>query len=106
MKALIHVKRLRLRHVLIRLPCLLSTLPLHTQFQAAVIPPSMTTNRLHPPLLRLACGSELRVIPYLNSPRCTSWETLGNRDPRSPCSLAGGFLHHPLAYISPFLKLA
>ena len=37
MKTLILVKRLCLRHVLVRLPCLLSTLPLHKQFQAAVI---------------------------------------------------------------------
>jgi hypothetical protein len=39
MKTLILVKRLRLFHVLVRLPCLLSTLPPHKQFPAAVIPP-------------------------------------------------------------------
>jgi hypothetical protein len=39
MKALILVKRLRLCHVLVRLPFLLSTFPLHKQFQAAVIQP-------------------------------------------------------------------
>ncbi|KAK4105068.1 hypothetical protein N658DRAFT_542564 [Parathielavia hyrcaniae] len=47
MKTLILVKRLCLRHVLIRLPCLLSTPPPHKQFQAAIIPPSVTANLPH-----------------------------------------------------------
>ena len=44
MKALIPVQRLRLGHVLVGLPCLLSTLPLHKQFQAAVIQSPIATN--------------------------------------------------------------
>lgn len=51
MKTLILVKRLRLRHVLVRLLYLLSTLSLHKQFQTAIIPPSVATNLLHFPLL-------------------------------------------------------
>ena len=50
-KALILVKRLRLRQVLVRLPYLLSTLPLHKQFYGAIILRSRAANLLHPPLL-------------------------------------------------------
>ncbi len=40
MKTLILVKRLRLRHVLVKLLCLLFTFTLHKQFQAAAMPPT------------------------------------------------------------------
>ena len=50
MKALILVKRLLLRHVLVRLPCLLTAVPLHKEFYAAVSPLSSVTNLLDAPL--------------------------------------------------------
>ncbi len=67
MKTLILVKRLRLRHVLVRLPCLLSTFPLHKQFQAAVIQPPIATDLLCRELFLLAVvgnhwGERPRVI--------------------------------------------
>ena len=39
MKTLILVKRLRLRYILVRLPCLLSTFPPHKQFYTAARQP-------------------------------------------------------------------
>src|SRR5690242_1383099 len=77
-------------HVLVRLPCLLSTFPLHKEFQAAVIQPPVATDLLSQelfppavvannweerpkvirPLSRPASrgigGFELGVISYLN----------------------------------------
>jgi hypothetical protein len=86
MKTLILIKRLRLRHVLVRLPCLLSTLPPHKQFPAAVIPPSIAADLLHLPLFLPAArgigGFELGMIPYLNSPSTSAREMLGDRDLR------------------------
>jgi hypothetical protein len=79
MKTLILVKRLDLCHVLVRLLCLLSTLPLHKQFYSAVIQRSPAGNLLYLPLLdRL----ELGLIPYLNSTGTAPRELLGNRGPR------------------------
>src|SRR5690349_21244572 len=73
MKALILVKHLCLRHVLARLPCLLSTFPLHKQFQAAVIQPPMATNLLYLPLFFSAVvanhwGDRPRVTTDLSRP--------------------------------------
>jgi hypothetical protein len=84
MKTLILVKRLRLRHVLIRLPCLLFALPLHKQFPAAIIPPVLAANLLHLPLLG---GFELGFIPHLNSPGTAPRELLGDRGPRKSLHL-------------------
>lgn len=85
MKALVLVKRLRLFHVLVRLPCLLSTFPLHKHFPAAVMPPVFSANPLHlPPLLR---GLELSLVPHLNSPSTTPRELLGDRRPRESLPL-------------------
>ncbi|KAK4113090.1 hypothetical protein N656DRAFT_642096 [Canariomyces notabilis] len=79
METLILVKRLRLRQVLIRLPCLHFALPLHKQFPAAIIPPVLAANLLHLPLLG---GFELGLIPHLNSPGTAPRELLGDRGPR------------------------
>ncbi|KAK4095780.1 hypothetical protein N658DRAFT_535629 [Parathielavia hyrcaniae] len=84
MKTLVLVKRLRLRHDLVRLPCLLSTLPLHQQFLAAVIPLVFAANRLHLPLLG---DFELGLIPHLNSPSTAPRELLGDRGPRKSLPL-------------------
>ncbi len=97
MKALILIKRLCLRHILIRLPSLLSTPPPHTQLQAAVIQSPVATNLLYPPLwgerprvimplprpASRGIGSvELGVIPHRNGPGTSAREMLGDRDPR------------------------
>jgi len=91
MKAFIFVKFLCLHHVLVRLPCLAPTFPLHKEFHAAVIQFSIVTNhpfllasvvnhrgclRVITPLWIPARGVGLRlgVIPYLNGPRRTSRE--------------------------------
>lgn len=50
MEALILVKRLRLRHVLVRHPCLLTTFPFHKEFHAAIGQLSRLTNLLDAPL--------------------------------------------------------
>ncbi len=63
MKALILVKRLRLRHVLVRLPHLLSTFPLHKEFKAAVIQLPGITNLLYLPLFLLANRRSLGRTP-------------------------------------------
>ena len=84
MKTLILVKRLRLCHVLVRLPCLLSTLPPHKQFPAAVIAPVFSANLLHLPLLG---GFELSLVPQLNSPSTTPRELLRDRGLRKSLPL-------------------
>ncbi len=85
MKTLILIKRLRLCHVLIRLLCLLSTLPPHKQFPAAVTPPVFSANLLH--LLPLLGRFELSLVPHLNSPSTTLRELLGDRGPRKSLPL-------------------
>ena len=84
MKTLIFVKRLRLRHVLIRLLCLLFALLLYKQFLAAIIPPVLAANLLH---LLLLGGFELGLIPHLNSPGTAPWELLGDIDLRESLPL-------------------
>ena len=90
METLVLVKRLRLRHVLVRLPCLLSTLPPHKKFQAAIIPLSVASNLLDLPLQ--VGGTELGLISYLNSPGTAPRELLGDRGPRK--SLPPQLKHH------------
>lgn len=79
MKALILAKRHRLRHILVRLPCLLSAFPSHKQAQAVVVYP-MVTNLLYLPLF--LAGLEFGVISHLNGPGSPPREMLGDRGPR------------------------
>ncbi|KAK4031767.1 hypothetical protein C8A01DRAFT_41789 [Parachaetomium inaequale] len=85
MKALILVKRLRLCHVLVRLPCLLSTFPLHKQFQAAVIQPPVATDLLYQEL-------------FLPAVVANHW---GER-PRTVVNMTSWFMHRdPVAFPDP-----
>lgn len=104
MKALVLVKCLRLRHVLVRLPGLLSTLLLYKEFYTAVVQLSVVTNlfylllflasivnhwrrlraikQLRSPASREVGFLELGVISYLYGTRSTPWKMFGDREPR------------------------
>lgn len=86
MKTIILVKRLCLRHILVRLTCLLSTFPPHKQLYTTARQPPVATNPFHLPLwhpaLRGVSVLELGVIPYFNGRGTTAWEMLGDRIPR------------------------